>query len=183
MKILFVSANSSHAYMDIEREHRSLQQFSETGGHTLSVLPAAEIGDVREALNSGNKQPAFDILHFSGHVAENARLELRGSGRRRDYLDGATLKEFLRDSDVKLVVLNACNSGELATSICEVVPAAIGSTHAIRDVVARQFTRNFYAALNEVAYVKSAFEIAIKQGKQGNPAFLRAGKDVAIGAH
>ncbi|MBT8085271.1 MAG: CHAT domain-containing protein [Woeseia sp.] len=183
MKILFASANSAHAYMDIEREHRSLQQFAESGKHELRVLPAAEIADLRDALSPSDSSLCFDILHFSGHVTEDEGLQLRGSGRRKDYLATAALKDLLRNSSVTLVILNACNSGTLAKSICDVVPAAIGTTHAIRDVVARQFTRNFYAALNEMASVKTAFEIAVKKGKQGQPAFIHAGEDVAIGAN
>jgi hypothetical protein len=180
MDILFVSANSRDEYLDIEREHRTLQKLVETGQHSLQVLPAAEVADLRDALRSNGKQRHFDILHFSGHITEEEGLHFRGKGRRKETLSGERLKEILSGSDVKLVVLNACHSEALATSISEVVPAAIGTTRVIRDVVARQFTRNFYAALNEKATVKEAFELALKKGKQGSPAYRRPGEDFAI---
>lgn len=180
MHILFVSANSRDEYIDIEREHRTLQKLAESGGHSLRVLPAAEVADLRDALRSNGKERRFDILHFSGHISEDEGLRLRGEGRREQTLSGETLKEFLRGSDVRLVVLNACNSEALATSLIEVVPAAIGTTHRIRDVVARQFTRNFYDGLNQRSTVKEALEDALKKGKQGSPAYMHAGEDFAL---
>jgi len=173
MDILFVSANSRDEYIDIEREHRSLQKLVETGGHSLHVLPAAEITDLRDALKANKKNKIFDILHFSGHVTEEEGLQLRGEGRRKDVLNGETLKELLKGSGVKLVVLNACHSEALATSLSEVIPAAIGTTRKIRDVAARQFTRNFYGALKDHASVKGAFEAALKTQKQSStPAYV-----------
>ena len=39
-------------YIDIEREHRTLQRIADAGGHSLSVLPAAEVTDLRDALDA-----------------------------------------------------------------------------------------------------------------------------------
>jgi len=180
MDILFVSANSRDQYVDIEREHRSLQKLVEAGGHSLRVLPAAEVVDLRDAVRSNGHEKPFDILHFSGHITEKEGLHLRGKGRQKETFSGEKLKELLTGSEVRLVVLNACHSETLAISISEVVPAVIGAVHLIRDVVARQFTRNFYAALNENSTVKEAFEFALKQGKQGRPAYVHVGQDFAI---
>jgi len=173
MDILFVSANSADAYMDIEREHRSLQKLVETGEHSLRVLPAAEVEDLRDALRSNGKEKHFDVLHFSGHITVEEGLQLRGEGRRKDFLSGEMLKELLKGSEIRLVVLNACHSEALATSLSKVVPAAIGTTRKIRDVVARQFTRNFYGALKDNASVKDAFEAALKKQKtSSSPAYI-----------
>ncbi len=175
MDILFVSANSANEYIDIEREHRTLQKLVETGDHSLRVLPAAEVADLRDALRANEKERAFDILHFSGHVTEEEGLQMRGEGRRKEFLSGETLKKFLKGSKVKLVVLNACHSEALAVSLSEVVPAAIGTTRIIRDVVARRFTRHFYAALKDNANVKDAFEAALKKEKPSiSPAYMHA---------
>jgi hypothetical protein len=180
MDILFVSANSPNAYIDIEREHRTLQKLVETGNHSLQVLPAAEVTDLRDALRANKKDKGFDVLHFSGHATEEEGLHLRGEGRRKEVLSGDTLKAFLKGAEVKLVVLNACHSEALAISISEVVPAAIGTTRVIRDVVARRFTRNFYGALKDYATVKEAFEAALKKGKQGSSAYMHAGDNLDI---
>lgn len=176
MDILFVSANSRDEYMDIEREHRTLQRIIETGDHSLRVLPAAEIGDLRDALSANEKRSTFDILHFSGHITEEQGLQLRGEGRSKAYLKGETLAGFLKGSGVKLVVLNACHSEALAVSLSEVVSAAIGTSREIRDVAARRFTRYFYTALAADVSVRGAFEAAVNMQKQSSsPAYIYAG--------
>ena len=182
MDVLFVSANSRDEYIDIEREHRTLQKLVETGDHSLRVLPAAEIEDLRDALRANEKERAFDILHFSGHVTEEESLQMRGEGRRTEFLSGETLIEFLKGSRVKLVVLNACHSEALAVSLCEVVPAAIGTTRKIRDVAARRFTRHFYSALKDDASAKGAFEAALRKEKpSASPAYIYAGRTIQLG--
>jgi CHAT domain-containing protein len=175
MDILFVSANSADAYMDIEREQRTLQRLTKSGGHSLQLLPAAEATDLREALRANKKDKAFDILHFSGHATQENGLHLRGAGRRQAFLGVEKLKEFLKDSGVRLVVLNACNSETIAVSLSEVIPAVIGTTRTVRDVVARQFTQLFYAALQENATVIEALEAALKKQRTSiSPAYMCA---------
>lgn len=177
MNILFVSANSANAYMDIEREHRTLQKLVEEGEHSLRVLPAAEVTDLRDALKTNQKEMGFDILHFSGHITAEEGLHFRGAGRRKEILSGEKLKEFLKGSKVKLVVLNACHSEALAVSLSEVVPAAIGTTRKIRDVAARRFTRHFYSALKDDASVTDALQAALKKEKpSSSPAYMHAGR-------
>lgn len=176
MRILFVSANSADAYMDIEREHRTLQRLADSSGHSLRVLPAAEITDLQEALQLADKDECYDVLHFSGHIAQDRGLELRGKGRVRDVLGGEALKTFLTGTGVKLVVLNACQSEWLAVQLSEVVPAAIGTTRKVRDVAARQFTRDFYAALMDEVDAGTAFDMALRRQKQSaTPGYMYAG--------
>jgi hypothetical protein len=173
MDILFISANSADAYMDIEREQRTLQELTKCAGHSLHLLPAAEVTDLRDALSANKKNKAFDILHFSGHATEEKGLHLRGVGRERAYLGVEELKELLIDSGVKLVVLNACNSEAVAVSLSEVVPTVIGTTRKVRDVVARQFTRLFYSALKENATAIEALEVVLTEQRTSNsPAYM-----------
>ena len=177
MDVLFVSANSRDEYIDIEREHRTLQQLVVTGDHSLQVLPAAEIGDLRDALSANKKENTFDILHFSGHITAKEGLRLRGEGRSTAYLNGEMLAAFLKGSGVELVVLNACYSEALAISLSDVVPAVIGTTREVRDVAARRFTRYFYTALAGGVSVTDAFEAAVKTEKRSSsPAYILAGQ-------
>jgi CHAT domain-containing protein len=175
MDILFVFANSAEAYMDIEREQRTLQNLTKSEGHSLHVLPAAEIADLQEALSANRKDRSFDILHFSGHATEEKGLHLRGAGRQQAFLSIDHLKALLRDSGIRLVVLNACSSESLALSLSEVVPSVIGTTRKVRDVVARQFTRLFYSALKENATVVEALDAALKEQRTSViPAYIHA---------
>ena len=180
MRILLVTANCANAYIDIEREHRTLQRIADAGGHSLSILPAAEVTDLRDALATDRARPPFDILHFSGHATPDEGLILRAKGRHKATIGGAVLGKYLQGSGVRLVVLNACCSESQLEALSEVVPVVIGATRNIRDVVARQFTGNFYGALNEGATDRVAFETALAKGKKGKPAYRRVGRDIRL---
>ena len=117
------------------------------------------------------------ICHSGMHIRRTTTWFFFLQGRRKEVLSGETFKEFLKGSEVKLVVLNACHSEALAVSLSEVVPAAIGTTRKIRDVAARRFTRHFYSALKDDASVKDAFEAALKKEKpSSSPAYMHAGR-------
>jgi len=172
MDILFISANSADAYMDIEREQRTLQKLTSADGHSLHLLPAAEVADVKEALAANRKEQFFDVLHFSGHATVEEGLHLRGFGRQQAFLGVGELKELLTNSGVRLVVLNACESEAVAQAVSEVVPVVIGTTRKVRDVVARQFTRLFYTALIGEATVSEALDAALREQRTSNiPAY------------
>ncbi len=178
MKILLATANSRNAYIDIEREHRTLSKIVEAGGHSLDVLPAAEISDLRDALSRNRRRRSFDVLHFSGHATSEHGLHLRGKGRQTAHLGGEILRGYLKDSGIRLLVLNACCSESLLTSLGDVVPAVIGATREVRDVAARQFTGNFYSSLAEGHNVGTAFDTALAKGRQGSPAYACIGRNV-----
>ncbi|NOX67554.1 MAG: CHAT domain-containing protein [Gammaproteobacteria bacterium] len=176
MDVLFVSANSADEYIDIEREFRTLKKLFESGDHSLQILPAAEVDDLRGALEKNSVEKSFDVLHFSGHASAQEGLHLRGAGCEKEALSGEMLREFLTDSAVELVVLNTCDSEALAVSLGDVVPSAIGTTRVVRDVVARKFTHDFYNALKVSVTVKEAFEAVLEKGKPGCvPAYMYAG--------
>lgn len=175
MRILFVTANSRKAYLDIEREHRSLLEAVEQGRHTLKIMPAAEIGDLKTALAPAENKKPFDVLHFAGHATEAEGIVLRGPGQSRAELSGEALGDMLRGSDVKLVVLNACNSRPHAEAIGKVVPAAIGTTAEVADWAAREFTEKFYAAVNTGETVGAAFAAATAEDSSNMP-YMHAGE-------
>jgi len=176
MDVLFVSANSADEYIDIERELRTMQKLFESGDHSIQILPAAEVNDLRDTLEKNSIEKRFDVLHFSGHATAQEGLHLRGAGRQKEVLSGEMLREFLTDSAVELVVLNTCHSESLAVSVSDVVSSAIGTTRVVRDVVARKFTHDFYNALKVSATVREAFETVFQKGKPGCvPAYMYAG--------
>ena len=179
MRVLLVTANFRESYIDVEREHRTLQRLLQGTDNQLQVLPAAEIADLRQALKTTREADGIDILHFSVHATLEDGLHLRGPGRTKDFLQAEQLKILLKNTGIKLVVLNACESDALAIAASEVVPAAIGTTRLVRDVAARQFTRNFYEAIAEESTIRAAFEAALeKQKPAATPAYMYAGIDL-----
>ncbi len=177
MRVLFVSANSPSDYVDIEREQRLLQRLFASGNHELHVLPGAEVGDVHDVLASRSAHSPFDVFHFCGHATQKAGLLMRGPGRTHAGLSVTSLKRSLRGRGVRLVLLNACESEPLASSLCDTVPAAIGTTRVLRDLAARHFTNHFYKALLNGVSVKQAFDETLRSRKPGELPYTLSGND------
>ncbi len=147
MTILFLSANpKSYDRLDIEDEMRCLDLALESVRYRdrirnvpkLAVRPDDLIQHVR------NSKP--NVIHFSGH-GETGGLVLRDESGGFREIDGQTLKSFLKDRQVELVVLNACLSKVHADEILEVVKAVIATEGLIDDDAAIRFTPAFYRAL------------------------------------
>jgi len=178
VKVLLATANSRDLYIDVEREHRALQQILSHASTELQVLPAVEVGDLSDVLTANGETGHIDILHFCGHATPDKGLHFRGPGRKFDFVAAKQLSSLLKDARIQLVVLNACNTQALAESITDVVPAAIGTTRLVRDVAARQFTRSFYQALAKKYTFREAFEKAVKEQKTtATPGYIYAGVD------
>jgi hypothetical protein len=137
-------------------------------------LQAARLGDMTEALL--RDVPA--VLHFS------ARGTPDGGGLRFLTEDGVDapvrdsglaklLCEFVGEG-LRVVVLNACWTSELAGMLVEAVPCVIGTAGPIRDADCRAYSRTFYRALAQGRSVGHAHRIAAAQAEAdgADPDFL-----------
>jgi hypothetical protein len=156
MRVLFVSANPrSTAKLDLADELRGFFKSLRGQDVDLTLLPAAQPKDLEVALKGGR----FDILHFSGHAAEDGIWFRRPNGLRRS-LPVETLRGLLEGQDVRLVILNACNTGPVAQGISGEVEAVIGTRDKVDDIAAKVLTETFYAELGGGASIKRAYESA-----------------------
>jgi hypothetical protein len=167
MRILFVSANSADAYLDIEREQRTLVQLAEKGKHFLKLLPAAQYTDLEHELSSknGKNRKPFDVLHFSGHGERAEGILLRRSEEdpEPEPLSDEQFETLLgeaKKAGLKLVVLNACETEPLVEKGSGLVDEIIGTKWPVKDRVAWNFTTKFYEELNNNATVAEAFQSA-----------------------
>ena len=189
MRILFVSSNSTQAYIDIEREQRTLLRLTEEGNHFLKLLPAARIADLeRELEASDGQRQFFDVLHFAGHGTEDQGILLKSAtdesendeAKRVEALGPDKLAEIVAAAKehvgLKLLVLNACNTEKLVDKVHGLVDEVIGTKFEVKDRTAKQFTGKFYEALNENATVEEAFRSAAKP----NGPYTRVGNEPSI---
>jgi tetratricopeptide (TPR) repeat protein len=124
---------------------------------TLRSLQAV----LRQAMDREPPKP-FHVLHVIGHGHHDddsgtTVLLLEDETGERDAIDAQTLVSLLRPFDLKLVVLNACDSvqasafdvsqGFAPALLASGVPAVIGMQVSVLDEVATRVTADFYAAL------------------------------------
>jgi hypothetical protein len=101
------------------------------------------------------------IVHFSGHASQAEQLILKDQdGRPKPVSKEAltNLFEVLKDN-IRVVVLNACNTKPQAEAIAKVIDCAIGMNTAIGDAAAIVFAAAFYQALGYGRSVQTAFDL------------------------
>lgn len=103
-----------------------------------------------------------EVLHFSGHGMADGRLVfVDGTGSPKP-VDGAAISSTLATAgeSVRVVVLNACFSADLARLLTQHVDIAVGMDRPVGDEAARVFAQAFYSALGYGASVGRAFDQA-----------------------
>ena len=100
------------------------------------------------------------ILHYGGHGTKEGII-LKGG-----ELKGAVLRDYLKYSDnVQCVILNACNSFEIAKIIAEYIPYVIATQSRINDETSIAFANGFYLAIATDKIVEVAFNYGIDKIK------------------
>ncbi|NND70412.1 MAG: CHAT domain-containing protein [Rhodothermales bacterium] len=153
IRILFVSANpSSTQKLDLADELRQFQHSLRGHKVKLWLLPAAQPDDLRMAI----KSKKIDVVHFSGHAKDSGIL-MRDEEGIEVEVPKDELVELFKDKNIKLVVLNACETSEIADGIKESVETVIGTTEKVKEPVARKLSKNFYAALGQGESIGAAY--------------------------
>ena len=164
-KVLFFAADPhsvgdrSAPRLQLDREVREIRRQVSTASHRealdFDTRWAARPDDLLQAL--GETRPR--VVHFSGHGGD-AGLVLVGSGPSHGHRVGAEalaqLFEVYR-GDIRVVVLNACQSLPEAEAIAAVVGCAVGARTGITDEAAITFGSAFYGAVACGDSVQTAF--------------------------
>lgn len=150
-------------YSDIEAQLRQSKQRD----HLALCHPAlgADALQITQALDW--QQPTY--VHVAGHADERGMVAL---GR---TLDVEHLQATLgaHADRVRVVVLNACNTAELARQLSDRIGIVIGMRGEIRDSAAKVFAQAFYLTLGNGRTVGAAFDFARGQLR------LHQGEDLA----
>lgn len=114
--------------------------------------------DLLQALNEVNPE----IVHFSGHGAEDGSLAIEDSAGKTLLVSKDAMAAVIEAASerVRLVVFNACFSDEQAEKILEHVDAVIGMSDLISDKAALAFARQLYSSIGFGHSLAQAFKQA-----------------------
>jgi len=157
MKILFLAANPLQtSRLDLEEELRSLEQ--ELRGVKLrdSISLIARHAVRPDDLIRYVRSDKPNVIHFSGHGSK-AGIMLRDDTSGYQVVEGGSLKRFLENRGVDLIVLNACYSDIQAKIIIGAVKTVVGTTDVVSDEAARRFSVAFYRSLGDGLSIREAF--------------------------
>ncbi|BCM88883.1 hypothetical protein IAD21_00725 [Abditibacteriota bacterium] len=162
VKVLFLSANpTGTGRLALDEEVRDIEiklRAAEYRNIELLSKWAVRPDDLLQYFN----QYQAHIVHFSGHGSPSDEIILVGNDGKAKSVDKVALanlfRVFNRNSNIRVVVLNACYSRAQGQAIIQHVDCAIGINKAIADQAARIFAASFYRAIGFRKSVQEAFD-------------------------
>jgi hypothetical protein len=162
--VLLLSANPIDAPLSINEEFRAIDARIRGSDHRdyvqLILHGAVRLEDIPGLLMRHKPH----VVHFSGHGA-NVAIELTTSDGRGQLVPPNALADIFRvlKDNVRVVLLNACDSAPQAEAIVSVIDCAVGMSDEIKDGAAIAFAAAFYEALGYGRSVQDAFNLALVQ--------------------
>ncbi len=157
IKVLLTGAQTPPP-ADVERELQAVKAALEgLGNHVqIQLEPHLTAAALRERLREG-----FHIWHFVGHggfdkTGKTAQLLFEDASGDSDAISAMELNIMLNRSGIRLVVLNACDSGKLAIEpfhsiapalIRAQIPAVVAQQFKVPEEATRAFVTDFYRSL------------------------------------
>ncbi len=165
LRILVVVAQplgTGHLSVEEETEviRSGFRRLTDAGLAEVEVLVDAYPARLHRALEASSRP--FDALHFIGHGAYDPRaglgyliFENEQGGLQR--LDSQVFRQIVCRRDIRLIFLNACETGRGGTAefnrgvapalVAGGVPAVVANQYSVLDTSATSFARHFYWAL------------------------------------
>ncbi len=162
MRILFVSAGpADETRLRLDAEHRDIRgrirSTTRRDQVVLETVLAARPTDLIDELN--RHRPT--ILHLAGHGGPTGIALEDEAGNAADVSTDQLVRLVASSHpDLRLVVLNTCESSNQAAPAVAQIDAAIGMTREIGDDAARLFSAQLYSSLAEGVPLDRAFEQA-----------------------
>jgi hypothetical protein len=164
IKVLLLSANPIDAPLSIEEEFRAIDAKIRASDHRdhVQLIPhgAVRLEDIPGLLMRHKPH----VVHFSGHGAAGA-IELTRADGSSHLVPPQALADIFRvlKDNVRVVLLNACDSEPQAEAIVGVIDCAVGMSDEIEDGAAIAFAAAFYEALGYGRSIQDAFDLALVQ--------------------
>lgn len=171
-RILIVAASPSDlASIDLEKELEALSTWPQA-----NIVVDRLVQPNRQRVNDAIRSGGYHILHFLGHGSYDAEvgegsIALVDDNGESDWLSGPELAEWIvNEHGLRLVVLNACSTGEVAGAepfagvatalVRNGVPSALAMRRAIPGDHALAFARVLYGRLSRGRPIDAALSSA-----------------------
>ena len=164
LRILFLAANpTSSDHLNLTREARQIEERIDAGKRRLEFVThwAVRRSDLQRLLLEVKPH----VLHFSGHGSMRSQLLLEDDDGNPVPVEKEALVNLIGiiPGNLRLVVLNACDTEPVAEALVQHVACAIGMREPIGNDAAIAFAAAFYQALGFGEPVATAFRLACNE--------------------
>ena len=160
LKILFLASDAGLG-LDLTGEFKKIKAVVSASKFPDSISLFSKFDVSVEDLFQSLNEYCPHVLHFSGNMdGDSVLLSSKDGGVKT--VKASALVGLLRvlNDNIRLVVLNACNSLSCAEAISDVIDCAIGIKGEISDSAAITFSESFYRGIGFGRSVKDAFDQA-----------------------
>lgn len=160
LKMLFLASDAGIG-LDLTGEFKKIKSALRASKSADSISVFSKFDVTVEDLFQSLNEYCPHVLHFSGSMDGGSILLSSKEGGVKTARESALvgLLRVFKD-DIKLVMLNACNSLKCAEALSEVIDCTIGVKGVISDRAAIIFAESFYRGIGFGRTVKDAFEQA-----------------------
>lgn len=160
LKILFLASDAGLG-LDLTGEFKKIKAVISSSKFPDSISLFSKFDVSVEDLFQSLNEYCPHVLHFSGNMDGSSVLLSSKDGSVKTVKESALvgLLRVLNDN-IRLVILNACNSLSCAEAISEVIDCAIGVKGEISDSAAITFSESFYRGIGFGRSVKDSFDQA-----------------------
>lgn len=162
IRILFFAANTLDAPSnDLGQEFREIENVLQRSPNSAQIelvsVWATSTDDLQIRLLGFKPH----IVHFSSHGSPEGEILLRDTNGRSTPVQSSALRDVFRDLSipVQCVVLNACFSENTGNEIALHVGSVIGTSRAIEDTAAIQFSAGFYTGVSFGQSIQRCFNL------------------------
>jgi CHAT domain len=162
VKILYLAANpTTTTQLDLAREVRGIEERIGIGKPRDALELVVRFAVRRRDLQRALLEEEPHVLHFSGHGSAREQLIFEDDNGNAARVEKEALADLLGDllGNLRLVVLNACDTESIAEALVAHVDCAIGMHEPIGDQAAIAFAASFYQALGFGKSVDTAFRL------------------------
>ncbi|WP_160146194.1 CHAT domain-containing protein [Dictyobacter aurantiacus] len=166
VKILFLAASPKETKrLQLDLENRTIKEFIHRSTYRENFKIENEWAVEDDNLLYFMNYHHPNIVHFSGHGTSTGEFILEGENRSIRPVPGEALQSLMQrfKDDVRLVILNACNSSIQAEMIAKEIDFVIGMDAPIGDKAAISFISAFYQALGFGNSIQNSFEQGLTQ--------------------
>lgn len=168
--VLLVSADPvDEVRLQVSREFKAIITKLKHGRYgdrfTLVQAPASSLDDLQTALLDNEPH----VLHLCCHGLPDGSLKLSSATGETEVVSKRQLRDLLNavPDRLRLVVVNACFSQELARDIPPTIDAAIGLDNAVKDTDAIAFAVAFYEGLAYGRTLETAYKLGLARLPDG----------------
>ena len=169
--ILFASASPERdERLRVDVEQRKIMEKLRGARYRDRINPvqitALRFEDLRTAL----MQHEPHVLHISCHGTTKGELKFEPRDDGSNIVPAKNLVRLLRalGNNLRLVVINACNSASLASEIAGAVGPTVGMERTVEDGSAIEFSAAFYETLAFGRAIDTAFDAALSSLSSGD---------------